>query len=183
MYIINANEIISKKIAETRSALGISQEALADSISENTNIHITPHMIGRYERCESRIDGNTMVALAIGLDTALQNLQDGVDPRNGEPPAQSRRINRLGQMEHRIYSDIAATWRGDSKALAIATACYCALPEEYAFRAIMGIMEEVSNALRDGVISASDLPDGLPYLEERIGALSQEVYTHEMPGK
>ena len=175
MYIINANKIAGRKAAETRKAAGISQEALAEIINSTTNIHITPHMIGRYERGESGIDEDTVVALAIGLDTALQNIQDGIDPRNGEPPEVPRRINRLGQMEHRIYSDVAAKWHGDTKALAIATACYCALPEKYRLNAILGIMVELSKALSDGVISPSALPEGLPYLEQQIGALSQKA--------
>ena len=175
MYTINANRIAGRKAAETRKAARLSQEALADIINTTTNIHVTPHMIGRYERGECGIDEDTVVALAIGLDTALQNIQDGIDPRNGEPPETPRQIHRLGQMEHRIYSDIAAHWHGDTKALAIATACYCALPEDYRLRAIMGIMVEVSGALSAGAISASSLPEGLPYLEDQIGALSQKA--------
>lgn len=171
MHNILANEIVAKKIAITRAESGLSQEQLSDIINNTTNIHITPTMVGRYERGESRMDNSTTIAMAIGLDTAVQNLLDGADPRNGEPPA-PRKINRLGKFENRIYSEIAANWHGDTKALAIATGCYCALPEEYRLRAILGIMVEISKALSDGAITHAALPDGLPYLEQQIGALS-----------
>jgi len=175
MYNICAQKIVGNKILQTRSAMGISRETLSDRINDACGMCITADMIGRYERGERRIDQDTLVAVAIGLDTSLQNLQDGIDPRNGEPPEMPRKINRLGQMEHRIYSDIAARWHGDTKALAIATACYCSLPEEYRLRAVMSIVEEMSKALAAGDIKYTDLPEGLPYLQDQIGALSRKA--------
>lgn len=175
MYNISANNIVGRKIFETRSMLNISQETLSDRINDACGIHISSHMIGRYERGERTIDEDTLVAIAIGLETSLQNLQDGIDPRNGEPPAAPRRINKLGQFEHKIYTDIAANWHGDSKALAIANACYCMLPDEYRIKAIMGIMEQVAIAISSGDINPEKLPDGLPYLQDKIGALSKKA--------
>ena len=171
MYKIDANRIVGQKIHETRNLLGISQETLSDRINDACNIHVTMDMLGRYERGERKIDQDTLVAIAIGLETSLQNLQDLIDPRNENQDAAPRQIKRLSPEEHNIFRHMATTWRGDRRALIIADGCYMALPEAYAARAILGVMTEVTRALADGAISPADLPAGLPYLERKIGDL------------
>ena len=128
------------------------------------NIHVTTDMIGRYERGERGINQDELVAIAVGLGCSLQNLIDTIDPRIGELPEPKRQISRLSPEEHIIMRKIATEW-------IIADGCYAALPEKYALQAIMGLMEQVSLALIAGDIQASSLPKGLPYLEEKIGAL------------
>lgn len=171
MYHISANEVVGRRISDTRRELGMSREKLADRINELTNIHITADMLGRYERGERGIDQDELVAIAIGLGCSIQNLIDTIDPRLGELPDPKRQISRLTPEEHKIMRTIATEWRGDRRALIIADGCYAALPEKYALRAIMGLMEQVSLALAAGEIKADALPSGLPHLEDKIGAL------------
>lgn len=171
MYKINANAQVGHRVFETRQLLGISMETLSDRINDACGVHISADMIGRYERGERKIDQDTLVALAIGLETSIQNLIDGIDPRNGALPAKHRPLSRLSPEEHNILRNIATDFTGDRRALIIAIGCYAAMPAAYRLQAIMDLMSTVTRSIADGSTSPADLPAGLPYLEQHLGGL------------
>lgn len=160
-------------LRENRLMCGMSADQLSDAVMEKCGADISPGAIRRYERGERGLSLEDTILFAVAMDINVQNLLEGLDPRQTSLP-KHKRIGKLSNIVHDILVKIATEWRGNVDALMIACAVYSSLPTKYALAAIMGLMEQLHLALKDGAIAVNDLPQGLSILEQEIGKLSQK---------
>lgn len=159
-------------LRENRLMCGMSAEQLSDAVFDRFGVEISPSAIRRYERAERCLTLADTVMFAVAMDINIQNLVEGLDPRQTSKN-HHKKIGKLSAVVHDVLLKIATEWRGNVDALIIACAVYASLPGKYALNAIMGLMEQVALALRDGAIVPEDLPNGMAILEQEIGKLSE----------
>lgn len=162
---------LGHNIRTRRKSRRLSADQLAAIVSQLSGTEISGDAILSYEKGARPLTVERLFDLAEALECSTQDLVNGLDRRHGPAPETGREIRLLSAEEHRIFTHIATDWRGDSKALIIANGVYAALPEEYALDSMIGLLSNMTLALSRGEISPADLPAGLPYLEERVGAL------------
>lgn len=160
-------------LRENRLMCGMSAEQLSDEVFDRFGVEISPSAIRRYERAERDLTLADTVMFAVAMDINIQNLVEGLDPRQPERTGH-KKIGKLSAVVHDVLVNIATEWRGNVDSLIIACAVYASLPGKYALDAIMGLMEQVTLALRDGAIMPDELPNGMDILEQEIGKLSQK---------
>lgn len=162
---------VGENIRSVRRLRGMTGEALSRAIQAKCGCTISDGAIRRWERNERSVTVGDLIMLAIALDCSLQTLLDGLDPRMGNVPETKGKIGMLSPEDHQILRHLATDWRGDIHALIVAMGVYGALPEPYARDAMIGLMLQMAEAIRNGELSVHDLPDGIPYLEKKIGGL------------
>ncbi len=163
---------IGENIRSVRRLRGMTAEELAQAIQTKCDYTITDGAIRRWERNERSITVDDLIMLAVSLECSLQTLLDGLDPRMGDVPETHGKIGMLSPEDHQILRHLATDWRGDIHALIVADGVYGCLPERLAMDAIMHMMELLQLGIQSGEIRVKDLPQGLPYLEEKIGGLA-----------
>lgn len=162
-------------LRENRKMCGMTAEQLSDAVRQKCGVEISAGAIRRYERGERSIALTDAILFAVAMDINVQNLLEGLDPRNEPAGAPRHQMRQLSPVVHDILVDVATRWRGDVDALMVACAVYAALPAQYALPAIMGLMEQMTKALQSGDLKPGEVPQGLSMLEEAIGRLIVEV--------
>lgn len=163
---------VGENIRSVRRLRGMTGEALSRAIQSKCGCTISDGAIRRWERNERAVSVDDLIMLAIALDCSLQTLLDGLDPRMGDVPETKGKIGMLSPEDHQILRHLATDWRGDIHTLIVADGVYGCLPEHLALEVIMYMMELLHRGIQSGEVRVQDLPQGLPYLEEKIGGLA-----------
>ena len=171
---MDINERIGKNLRDIRKLAGISAEELSDKIAEVTGEKISSDTIRRFERNERTISASDVIHLAQALECSTQAIVDGTDPRMGDLPQGKHTIKPLSKADHSILRDLASNWNGDIHALIIADGIYAAIPPHRRRAVIMELVAQADEAIRAGEITISDLPEGLAYMQNKIGGLYGE---------
>lgn len=154
---------IGSNMRSLRTIRGLSVEQMAETIG------ITPDAVRKYERGERSLTVEDMVRFAKILNCSDQNFTRGL--YQDAPPPPVKEIHRLDADEHEILENISTSFRGNVKALIIATGILAKLPPRRRRNVLMSLDAEADEAVRCGEVAAEELPRGIEYLQEAIGKL------------
>lgn len=169
---------LGHNIRNRRKSRNLSADQLAAIVSQVSGSDISGDALLLYEHGSRPLTVERLFDIAEALECSVQDLVNGLDRRHGPTPEDGREIPQLTAEEHQIFTRIATDWRGDKHALIIANGVYSALPEAYALDSMLELLANMTRALSAGAIRPEDLPAGLPYLEDRVGALAQKTAVH-----
>ena len=158
----SVSKIVGNNIRNMRKIRGMTIEQAADLCE------ITKDAWRKYEKGERSLTVEDMLQIADVLNCSEQNFLRGL---RGEPEPTVKEIRKLDRDEHEILEHISTDFRGDRKALIIATGVYASIPPQRRREIMLVLNMQMEDSIRCGEIAAESLPRGTEYMQAALGKL------------
>lgn len=134
-------------------------------------VGLTTDAVYKYERGERQMTVQRLIQCAVALDTNVQTLIQGLDPRNKQDAAQFRELRCMSPEEHGIAMYLASSWDGDVKALMYWAYLYTMVPRAHRGELALPVVMEVERMTDAGQLPAERLQPIVDYVRNATGGL------------
>ena len=130
-------------------------------------LDMSPDAVRKYERGERDPGIANIIRAQNSIHCSIMTIFSGlIDESDG-----GREYNTLSARCSRIMRWLATDWDGDIEALVLLMGLIASFPEEQRRELYMEACLTKDRLLASGKLSAADLPDGIEYMESKIGSL------------
>lgn len=159
------NEILVKfgaRLRSLRERRGYSAEKVGEIMG------LSSDAVRKYERGDRSLDIVKIVHAKERLNVDFMTMLAGLDEQDS---TENLEYNILSARGKSILRKLATVWDGDIEALIIYMGMVASFPAEYQRELYMAGDDMRADLLKRGVISESDLPPGIDYMQSQIGGL------------
>lgn len=169
----NANRIMSKNIAEQRKFIGITQQQLADRLTESTGRNVTVTMVSSWERGKVYPPAPIMPFICSALSCPSYRIFPQSHVLSDRDFRLIEYIRFLDDSDKKILDDIAVRWPGSVHRLIQALSAYTVLSECRRAWIVRSVLHEFRGTLARNELDSATVPISVRSIEQLINDLEE----------